>query len=337
MKHYRFTESQDAKGNPIGTLEKQVTEGGQTSWQDDLKGYIPYDKEAEKDKEHDIAIADINSKIPEEASEENKLATDEDVATNSATFRGTYNLVSDLSLTTSATRDQVAAALGTAISECDNNDFCYVEVPTADATPTEIARTDRYKFNGTAWAFEFSLPGFTASEWAAIESGITGQLVQKLIDLATVATTGSYDDLSNKPTIPAAQIQSDWSQSDSEEKDYIKNKPTIPVIPTNVSAFINDAGYLTQHQDISGKADKTYVDTSIEEESAFQKNFATIVALAADPNAGVTTVTDNPEWKIVYTDANDAILLGKRQDNTWYVATDLDTILDAIISGYNAS
>jgi len=26
------------------------------------------------------------------------------------------------------------------------------------------------------------------------------------------------------------------------------------VIPTNVSAFTNDAGYLTQHQDISGKA-----------------------------------------------------------------------------------
>lgn len=34
------------------------------------------------------------------------------------------------------------------------------------------------------------------------------------------------------------------------------NKPTIPTIPTNVSAFVNDAGYLTEHQDISGKADK---------------------------------------------------------------------------------
>ena len=29
----------------------------------------------------------------------------------------------------------------------------------------------------------------------------------------------------------------------------------IPTVPTNVSAFNNDAGYLTQHQDISGKAD----------------------------------------------------------------------------------
>ena len=55
-------------------------------------------------------------------------------------------------------------------------------------------------------------------------------------------------------SIPDAQIQSDWNQSDSTKKDFIKNKPTIPVVPTNVSAFTNDAGYLTQHQDISGKA-----------------------------------------------------------------------------------
>lgn len=44
--------------------------------------------------------------------------------------------------------------------------------------------------------------------------------------------------------------------------DYndLTNKPTIPTVPTNVSAFTNDAGYLTQHQDISGKADLYYVN-----------------------------------------------------------------------------
>ena len=144
--------------------------------------------------------------------------------------------------------------------------------------------------------------------------------------LAAVATSGDYNDLSNTPT--------------------------IPTVPTNVSEFNNDAGYLTQHQDISGKADigtaqdtktdntiygaKAFATDAVNTESAFQKNFATIIALASDPNAGITTVTTNPEWKIVYTDANDAILLGKRQDNTWYISTDLDTILDAIINGYNS-
>lgn len=44
-------------------------------------------------------------------------------------------------------------------------------------------------------------------------------------DLATVATSGSYNDLTDKPSI-VGQIQSDWSQSDSTAVDYIKNKPT---------------------------------------------------------------------------------------------------------------
>lgn len=51
--------------------------------------------------------------------------------------------------------------------------------------------------------------------------------------LATVATSGSYADLSNKPSIPAAQIQSDWNQSDNTQLDYIKNKPNIPAAQVN--------------------------------------------------------------------------------------------------------
>ena len=35
------------------------------------------------------------------------------------------------------------------------------------------------------------------------------------------------------------------------------NKPVIPTIPANISAFNNDVGYLTEHQDISNKYDKT--------------------------------------------------------------------------------
>lgn len=46
------------------------------------------------------------------------------------------------------------------------------------------------------------------------------------------------------------QQQTDWNQTDESAVDYIKNKPT------NVSSFVNDVGYLTEHQDISGKQDK---------------------------------------------------------------------------------
>ena len=56
-------------------------------------------------------------------------------------------------------------------------------------------------------------------------------------DLATVATTGDYDDLSNKPTIPAAQVQSDWLEADTSAKSYILNKPTIPSTASDVGAI----------------------------------------------------------------------------------------------------
>lgn len=42
--------------------------------------------------------------------------------------------------------------------------------------------------------------------------------------LATVATSGSYNDLLNKPTIPAAQVNSDWNANSGVAK--ILNKPT---------------------------------------------------------------------------------------------------------------
>lgn len=45
----------------------------------------------------------------------------------------------------------------------------------------------------------------------------------------------------NKPTIPAAQVQTDWQQSDNQAVDYIKNKP---VIPSDVSQLADSTGLL---------------------------------------------------------------------------------------------
>lgn len=70
-------------------------------------------------------------------------------------------------------------------------------------------------------------------------STLFGKIKKFFTDLKTVAFTGSYNDLTNKPTIPAAQIQSDWNQSDNTKKDYIKNKPTIPTVPGVVSTSAN--------------------------------------------------------------------------------------------------
>ena len=46
-------------------------------------------------------------------------------------------------------------------------------------------------------------------------------------NLAPVATSGDYNDLTNKPTIPAAQVQSDWDEADNTEPSFIRNKPSL--------------------------------------------------------------------------------------------------------------
>lgn len=97
--------------------------------------------------------------------------------------------------------------------------------------------------------------------------------------LATVATSGSYNDLTNKPDLSTkqdvlvsgvniktinsqsllgegnivieggggggTQVQSNWAETDTTSMAFIQNKPT------NVSSFVNDAGYLTQHQSLA--------------------------------------------------------------------------------------
>jgi len=128
----------------------------------------------------------IEAKIPAAASAQNKLVDEQkmnsSIATETATYRGSYNLVTDLHLTISATESDIANALAATVATADNNDYCYIQIPVANDKPTEIARIDRYKFNGTAWALEYTLnnSGFTAAQWDAINSGITSGLVAKL-------------------------------------------------------------------------------------------------------------------------------------------------------------
>ena len=118
-------------------------------------------------------------------------------------------------------------------------------------------------------------------------------------DLATVATSGSYNDLNDKPSIPVVDAAlSDTSENPVQNKivndaigkkqDTISDLETIrsgaargatsyqkpstgipasdiaegviPTVPTNVSAFTNDAGYLKEHQSLDNYYTKLEVD-----------------------------------------------------------------------------
>ena len=59
--------------------------------------------------------------------------------------------------------------------------------------------------------------------------------------------SGNYNDLTNKPTIPTKTSQL------TNDKGFITSIPSEYITETE----LNNKGYLTQHQDISGKADKS--------------------------------------------------------------------------------
>ena len=89
-------------------------------------------------------------------------------------------------------------------------------------------------------------------------------------DLATVAITGDYNDLTNKPTIPAAQIQSDWTQADNTKVDYIKNKPDLDDYLT-VSQYNDDMDGLNDALDHAFNAVDAFIikSTGTENEAPY--------------------------------------------------------------------
>ena len=85
--------------------------------------------------------------------------------------------------------------------------------------------------------------------------------------LATVATTGAYNDLTGKPTLGALAAKDKVAYGTD-----ITGTPTIPTVPTKVSAFENDKGYLTEHQSLVEYAKKTDLPTVPTKVSAFEND-----------------------------------------------------------------
>lgn len=87
-----------------------------------------------------------------------------------------------------------------------------------------------------------ALNGYATQQWVGQQGFITGITSSDVTTalgytpvnptaLATVATSGSYNDLSNKPTIPAAQVNSDWNANSGVAQ--ILNKPTLATVATS--------------------------------------------------------------------------------------------------------
>jgi len=271
-------------------------------------------KAAEKANADDIDA--IESKIPVAATDQNQLAdklfVNSSIATNTANFKGSFNEVSDLQLTTAATRSDIATALGGVISGADNNDYAFVQIPTADLTPTEIVRVERYKYNGSVWAFEYALnnSGFTSSQWEALNSGITSGLVTKLLALPTNAelTTllgGKQDTISDLSTIrsgASAGATAVQPAALTEEENRAKaaekaNADDIDAIEEKIPAAASDQNQL---------ADKQFVNSSIATNTAtYRGSFNLVTDLSLTIDATRAQIATALASAIVTADNND--------------------------------
>lgn len=151
------------------------------------------------DKTLQDAVDAINAKIPAQASATNQLAdkdfVNSSIATNTAYFVGTFDSVAQLN-----------AYSGTKT----NNDYAFVK--STDSAGNTIF--SRYKWNGTTWLYEYELnnSSFTASQWAAVNSGATAAKID-LIKTMTGASAGAAGTSGFVPQ-PAAGKQNDFLRGD---------------------------------------------------------------------------------------------------------------------------
>jgi len=174
--------------------DTQVVSAWQSTTDND---HIPTEK-LTKDTIDGVAsdVSDIQDLIPTQATSVNQLAdkdfVNSSISTNTANFLGTYDAETDLGFTSaqvdaftdppgSTTEGDVGTAIAnklTALSKtATNNDYVFVTVDKSTTVDTDWYW--RFKYNGTAWVYEFTLnhSSFTSAQWSAINSGITGTLV----------------------------------------------------------------------------------------------------------------------------------------------------------------
>ena len=96
-----------------------------------------------------------------------------------------------------------------------------------------------------------SLNGYATEQWVGEQGYLTEHQTLKTINGETIVGNGNIEISSGEETDPIWNAEKVNYYTKSEVNTSLEskaNKTEIPTVPTNVSAFTNDAGYLTEHQ-----------------------------------------------------------------------------------------
>ena len=125
----------------------------------------------------------------------------------------------------------------------DENELsiAYSQITGTPSIPTNTSDLN----NDSGFITSSALSGYATETWVGNQGYLTSVSwsdVSNKPTFATVATTGDYDDLTNKPDLSIYELAADAFSGNYND---LTNKPTIPTVPTNISAFTNDSGYIT--------------------------------------------------------------------------------------------
>ena len=131
------------------------------------------------------------------------------------------------------------------------------KIPAAYELPTASATT----LGGVKVGSGLSITNgvLSATGGGGVADSVEWDKVQNKPNFANVATSGNYNDLSNKPTIPSIEGLA--------SETYVNEKVAaivIPEVPTKVSELENDAGYLTEHQSLENYITKKDFATGLD-------------------------------------------------------------------------
>ena len=128
-------------------------------------------------------------------------------------------------------------------------------------------------------AYDYLVEKVATINWDDINIDMSDVIAELRKELAAVAFSNDYNDLENKPVIPstvglATEEYVNQKVSSIDLSNYVLASALSKVaksgkysdltgVPTKLSQFVNDSGFLTQHQSLVDYAKKTYVASEI--------------------------------------------------------------------------
>jgi len=243
------------------------------------------------------------------------------VATNTATFLGTFSAETALGVTSPITNDKIIEKLATVHpwrhqpaqegeKTEDNNDYVYVSVEDSEAHGYDIYK--RFKYDGTAWKFEYELnhSSFTEAQWAAIVSGITStkvgnydahlantnnphRVTKAQVELGNVENTGDsaipVEGGTTKFTTGGAYTELAKKQNNLQTQEAYTAKGSATKVPQITTNTLGQVTGITEVE-IAGVTPAAHTHGNITNDGKLQKTDATI---ANGDKLVITDATDS--------------------------------------------